>query len=57
MIILASKWRSLRPRHWATAVALPAVLTVFRMLQRDSLRYANTRPVPRFRELEEQAPK
>jgi hypothetical protein len=57
VIILAPKWRSFTPRHWATAVALIAVLALFGILLRDSLRYANTRLVPRFRELEEGAPK
>jgi hypothetical protein len=57
LIVLAPRWRSLRPRHWATGVALAVVLTAFAVLLRDSLRYAHTRLIPRLERLEERAPR
>ncbi len=57
LIVLAPRWRSLRPRHWATGVALALTLAVFIVLLRDSLRYAHTRLIPRLERLEERAPR
>lgn len=57
LIVLAPRWRSLRPRHWATGVALALTLVVFIVLLRESLRYAHTRLIPRLERLEELAPR
>lgn len=53
LLVVAPRWRSLRPRHWATAAALLAALLLFALLFRDSLRYAHTRLGPVFQHLEE----
>jgi hypothetical protein len=57
LLALAPRWRSLRPRHWATGVALAVVLVIFTVLLRDSLRYANTRLIPGLERLEDRAPR
>ena len=57
LIIVAPRWRSLRPHHWVTAAALMVALALFALLFRDSMRYANTRLGPLFQQLEEERPR
>jgi hypothetical protein len=54
LLVVAPRWRSLRPHHWATAAALVAALVLFALLFRDSLRYAHTRLGPVIRQLEDE---
>jgi hypothetical protein len=56
LLVVAPRRRSLRPRHWVTAVALAAALALFALLFRDSLRYADTRLTPLFRQLQGEGP-
>ena len=57
LLVVAPRWRSLRPHHWATAAALLAALVLFAVLFRDSLRYAHTRLGPLLHQLEDAAPR
>jgi hypothetical protein len=57
LLVVAPRWRSLRPRDWGTGAALGVVLILFTLLFLDSLRYANTRLAPLFRELQERQPR
>ena len=57
LLIVAPRWHSLRPRHWVTAAVLGLVLILFTLLFVDSLRYANTRLAPLFRELQDGQPR
>jgi hypothetical protein len=57
LLVVAPRWHSLRPRHWVTATALSVALIFFTLLFLDSLRYADTRLAPLFRELQEGHPR
>lgn len=57
LLIVTPRWHSLRPGDWVTAAALGVVLILFTLLFLDSLRYANTRLAPLFRELQERQPR
>ena len=57
LAVLAPDWRALRPRHWATAVALAFTVVLFGALLRDSLRYANRRMVPLLEQLQQRTPR
>ena len=46
LVATAPTLKQFRPRHWATATALAAVLTVFGVLLADSFRYAGHRLQP-----------
>jgi hypothetical protein len=52
LLVVAPRWRSLRPRHWATAAGLVVALVLFTLLFRDSLRYADMRLGPALQELQ-----
>lgn len=57
LIVLAPRWRLVRPHHWATGAALVLVLAMFTLLLGDSLRYADTRLVPRLQQLDRRGPR
>lgn len=57
LLVVAPRWRSLRPHHWVTAAALTVALVLFALLFHDSLRYADTRLGPLFHQLEEERPR
>lgn len=57
LLVVAPRWRSLRPHHWVTAAALVVALALFALLFRDSLRYAHTRLGPLFHQLEAEGPR
>jgi hypothetical protein len=57
LLVVAPRWSSVRPRHWVTATALSLVLILFTLLFLDSMRYADMRLAPLFRELQEEQPR
>jgi hypothetical protein len=56
LLVVAPRWRSLRPHHWVTAAALVIALTLFALLFRDSLRYADQRLGPVWQSLQQRSP-
>jgi hypothetical protein len=57
LIVVAPRWRSLRPHHVVTAAALVAALVIFVLLWRDSLQHADRHLGPWLYELQQRGPR